>query len=110
GVLTIADFRPRDLAVGGEGAPLIPYVDDLLFGRDNKHRVIQNIGGIANLTLVGGAIRPEEIIAFDTGPGNMVIDGVVSNLTAGRLRYDRDGLIAAEGRVHTGLMTELLTH
>lgn len=111
GITTVADFRVRDVAAGGEGAPLLPYVDYLLFGRDaGRYRIIQNIGGIANLALVGGTLRPEEMIAFDTGPGNMVIDGVVSRLTGGRLRYDRDGQIAAVGQVHEGLLAKLLDH
>lgn len=111
GITTVADFRVRDVAAGGAGAPLLPYVDYLLFGRDEgRCRIIQNIGGIANLTLVGGGLRPEEIIAFDTGPGNMVIDGVVSRLTGGRFRYDRDGQIAAAGQVHAGLLAKLLDH
>lgn len=111
GITTVADFRVRDVAAGGEGAPLLPYVDYLLFGCDEgRYRIIQNIGGIANLTLVGGDLRPDQIIAFDTGPGNMVIDGVVSRLTGGRLRYDRDGQLAAAGRVHQGLLAKLLEH
>lgn len=110
GITTVADFRVRDVAAGGEGAPLIPYVDYLLFGGDDQRRVIQNIGGIANLTLVGGGLGPGEIIAFDTGPGNMVIDGVVNRLTEGRLFYDRDGLIAAAGQRHPALLAKLLTH
>jgi anhydro-N-acetylmuramic acid kinase len=110
GILTVADFRVRDVAAGGQGAPLTAYADYLLFGQDRQTRLIQNIGGIGNVTLVGGAVPFEAILAFDTGPGNMIIDEVVNIVTSGQLAYDQDGLMAAQGKVCADLLTELLTH
>lgn len=110
GILTVADFRVRDVAAGGQGAPLTAYADYLLFGRDQQIRLIQNIGGIGNVTLVGGPVPFAEIKAFDTGPGNMVIDEVVKVVTGGRLTYDRDGQLAGAGEVCPGLLEELLAH
>jgi anhydro-N-acetylmuramic acid kinase len=110
GILTVADFRARDVAAGGQGAPLTAYADYLLFGQDRKTRLIQNIGGIGNVTLVGGAVPFEAIMAFDTGPGNMVIDETVRLITDGRLTYDRDGVMAARGQVCADLLAELLVH
>jgi anhydro-N-acetylmuramic acid kinase len=77
GITTFADFRPCDMACGGEGAPLVPFADHILFRHRTKNRVIQNIGGIANLTYLPANGTISDIIAFDTGPGNMIIDGVV---------------------------------
>ena len=94
GVTTVADFRPADLASGGEGAPLVPFVHYLLFHRPGRFLAVHNIGGIANLTYIRGDRGLEGVIGFDSGPGNMVIDGVVSGLTAGRLLYDRGGRLA----------------
>ncbi len=115
GITVVADFRVRDMAAGGQGAPLVPYVDYLLFKDDRLTRAIQNIGGIANVTYLpaeGGAATgsPDRVIAFDTGPGNMVIDGVVKALSAGRETMDRDGRWAASGRVQAGFLADLLTH
>lgn len=110
GILTVADFRVRDLAAGGQGAPLVPYVDYLLFGGSGKIRIIQNIGGIGNLTLVGGPVGFEEILAFDTGPGNMVIDEIVKKISNGQMRYDHGGNLAGKGRVSADLLEELLAH
>jgi anhydro-N-acetylmuramic acid kinase len=77
GITTVADFRPRDIAAGGEGAPLVPYADYVLFRHSWLARAVQNIGGIANVTFLAGGCKQDEIIAFDTGPGNMVIDGIM---------------------------------
>ena len=107
-VPVVADFRPRDLAAGGQGAPLVPYVDFLLLRDANLGRAVQNLGGIGNVTYLPPGCRAEEVVAFDTGPGNMVIDGVVRQLTAGRLQYDGDGAMAAEGRIDRGLVSDLL--
>jgi anhydro-N-acetylmuramic acid kinase len=102
GVPVVSDFRPADMASGGKGAPLVPLLDYLFFrdqrsGRAARNRIVLNIGGIANLTAIpaGGAI--EEVIAFDTGPGNMLIDAVMERLFD--KRYDRDGKTAASGSV-----------
>ncbi|MEO7652926.1 MAG: anhydro-N-acetylmuramic acid kinase [Bryobacteraceae bacterium] len=105
GIPVISDFRPRDIAAGGKGAPLVPFVDALLFQVRTKHRIALNIGGIANFTSLA---KDGGIIAFDTGPGNMVIDALVSEHTAGRQKFDRGGRIAARGKVHEALLAELL--
>ena len=111
GLITVSDFRARDMACGGQGAPLVAYADYVLFGASsNRTRLIQNIGGIANLTLVGGCVRFEDIIAFDTGPGNMLIDGIVSIATGGQLNFDVDGRLAAAGRVSDTLLERLMRH
>ncbi|MGD9153970.1 MAG: anhydro-N-acetylmuramic acid kinase [Bacillota bacterium] len=110
GILTVADFRAGDVAAGGQGAPLTAYADYLLFGQDRKTRLIQNIGGIGNVTLVGGAVPFSQIMAFDTGPGNMLIDAMVRMSTDGQLTYDRDGMLAARGMVCPDLLAELLIH
>ena len=110
GITTVADFRPRDVAAGGEGAPLVPYADFLLFGGGPVSRAVQNIGGIANVTYLPARGSASDTLAFDTGPGNMVIDYVVSRATSGQLRYDRDGRLAARGRVEPRLLRELMRH
>jgi anhydro-N-acetylmuramic acid kinase len=116
GILTVADFRPRDVAAGGEGAPLVPYADWLLFRDRRKARAVQNIGGIANVTfLPGGTFRVPraslaKLIAFDTGPGNMVIDRAAERASRGRARYDAGGRLAARGRVDAALLGELMRH
>ncbi len=110
GVLTVADFRPRDLAAGGEGAPLTPYPHYILFRHAERCRVIVNIGGIANLTLLPPDASLAEITAFDAGPGNVLIDGVVQRLSGGALEYDDDGAWAASGNVNHALLQRLLGH
>ncbi len=157
GITTVADFRPRDMAAGGEGAPLVPYADCVLFSDLQVCRAVQNIGGIANVTFLpacGDAVRRSEagpsrpcsptdapptrcrrdaragrprheadhaqaaleratrneILAFDTGPGNMVIDGIMRLVTGGRRHCDRGGALAAKGAVHEGLLREMLRH
>jgi anhydro-N-acetylmuramic acid kinase len=97
GVPIVSDFRPADMAAGGKGAPLVPYLDYLLFRDDRIGRIVQNIGGIANLTSIPAGVDATQIAAFDTGPGNMVIDAVTHELY-GR-PFDRDGRIAASGTV-----------
>jgi anhydro-N-acetylmuramic acid kinase len=108
GVPVVSDFRPADLAAGGKGAPLVPYLDYLLFRDARVGRIVQNIGGIANLTAIPAGAPAEDVIAFDTGPGNMVIDAVTRQLF-GR-PYDRDGRIAARGNVLERVVEELLRH
>ncbi len=95
GVPVVSDFRPADLAAGGKGAPLVPYLDSLLFGDAKVGRIVQNIGGIANLTAIPAGAKPGDLIAFDTGPGNMVIDAVTEALFG--KAFDRGGRIAAAG-------------
>jgi anhydro-N-acetylmuramic acid kinase len=108
GLPVVADFRPRDVAAGGEGAPLVPLVDWLLFRRVGATRACLNMGGIANVTVVGE--RLESVRAFDLGPANMPLDLVVHAWTGGAEAFDRDGARAAKGRVDQGLVAELLRH
>ena len=108
GIPVVADFRPRDIAAGGTGAPLVPFVDDRLFRHPRRGRVALNIGGIANITAIPPAARPEDVLAFDTGPGNMVIDALVAELTGGKQRFDRSGRIAASGRIERRLLADLM--
>jgi anhydro-N-acetylmuramic acid kinase len=110
GILTVADFRVADMAAGGQGAPLVPYTDWALLTDPRRPRVVQNIGGIANLTLLLPGATLDQVIAFDTGPGNMVIDGVVSALTRGAKTYDANGAIAALGKCSANVLKELLRH
>ncbi|GIU79287.1 MAG: anhydro-N-acetylmuramic acid kinase [Bryobacteraceae bacterium] len=108
GVPVVCDFRPADIAAGGQGAPLVPYVDYLLFKDPRLRRVALNIGGIANVTCLPPACKPEEVLAFDTGPGNMVIDQLMAHFTAGRRTLDRDGAFAASGQVCPSVVQQLL--
>jgi anhydro-N-acetylmuramic acid kinase len=110
GITTVADFRVSDVAAGGQGAPLVPYADWALFTDLRRPRVVQNIGGIGNLTFLPPRAKLPEVIAFDTGPGNMVIDGVVAALTSGRQVFDREGRLAARGQVSKKLLGELMSH
>lgn len=108
GVTTIADFRPRDIAAGGQGAPLASWGDALLFGDAQLSRAVQNIGGIGNVTWVPPGGQWEAMLAFDTGPGNALIDHAAWRLSGGMQRYDVDGAMAATGRVQDALLAELL--
>jgi len=108
GIAVVSDFRCRDVAAGGEGAPLVPWVDRFLFSQPDRVRVLQNIGGIANLTRVPRAGSDEPLVAFDTGPGNAPIDAAVELATSGTERYDADGRWAAQGGVQTDLLETLL--
>ena len=102
----VSNFRPSDMAAGGQGAPLVPLLDYVLFA-DNKHgRVLQNIGGIANLTAIPAAASPSQVIAFDTGPGNMVIDALAQELL--RKPFDHNGAVAASGAVLRPVLAEAL--
>ena len=108
GLPVVGNFRARDLAAGGEGAPLVPYADLILYGHPTKGRLLQNIGGIANVTVLPAAASPEQIYAFDTGPGNMLIDELVWRATKGRQRFDEGGRIAASGQVSAELLALFL--
>jgi anhydro-N-acetylmuramic acid kinase len=139
GRTVVADFRPRDIAAGGQGAPLVPYLDLLLFRHPRRARAVQNIGGMGNVTYLPAGdqgrttnderrshqhdhpaidselpssfvLRPSAVVAFDTGPGNVLIDEAVRLLTNGRLAYDHDGQIAAGGRIDAELLARWLKH
>ncbi|HEV2201043.1 MAG TPA: anhydro-N-acetylmuramic acid kinase [Bryobacteraceae bacterium] len=109
GVRTISNFRERDVAAGGQGAPLVPLVDYLLFRSRRKVRVALNIGGIANITVIPAGAAPEDVVAFDTGPGNMVVDALVRHLTESRQLYDRNGAIARRSAVHERLLQSMMS-
>jgi anhydro-N-acetylmuramic acid kinase len=110
GITTVADFRTRDIAAGGFGAPLVPYADYILFADKTTGRALQNIGGIANVTYLASGGSPKDIIAFDTGPGNMVIDRITVLTTHGRLAYDAEGEMAAEGVPDEKFLQKLMNH
>ncbi|MEC0266613.1 anhydro-N-acetylmuramic acid kinase [Paenibacillus anseongense] len=116
GRVVVGDFRTADMAVGGQGAPLAPYGDFIMFRDAAKGRILQNIGGIGNCTAIPAQgttatmSDASKLIAFDTGPGNMIMDQVVYELSEGRLTYDADGAWAARGHVHTELLEEMLAH
>jgi anhydro-N-acetylmuramic acid kinase len=108
GVPVVSNFRARDIAAGGQGAPLVPYVDYKLFRHKTRRRIVLNIGGIANITMIPAGARPEDVTAFDTGPGNMVIDALAREASGGKLRFDRGGRMARSGEVDRKLLDELL--
>ena len=108
GVPVVSDFRVRDIAAGGEGAPLSAYVDYLLFRREGPPRALLNLGGIANVTIVTESI--EEVFAFDCGPANMPLDACVHVMTEGKGRCDVDGKLAEQGRIDENLLKKLLEH
>ena len=110
GITTVADFRPRDVAAGGEGAPLVPYADYILFRDKRASRIILNIGGIANLTYLPAGSGADDIIAFDTGPGNMVIDRITYLISNGRHSFDRGGRLGRRGKIDDRLLAELMKH
>ncbi|MGG3886295.1 anhydro-N-acetylmuramic acid kinase [Brevibacillus panacihumi] len=108
GIPVVGNFRARDLAADGEGAPLVPYADYILFRDPQKGRLLQNIGGIANVTILPAGADIEKVVAFDTGPGNMIIDQIVHLVTDGRMRYDEGGKWAATGQVCKEMLDRLL--
>jgi anhydro-N-acetylmuramic acid kinase len=106
----ISDFRSRDMAAGGQGAPLVPWVDQLLFSLPDAARALQNIGGIGNVSWVPPRGSSENVLAFDTGPGNALMDAAVESATGGRLTFDVGGRLSAQGVVDQQLLEELLQH
>jgi len=108
GIPTVGDFRPADMAVGGQGAPLVPFLDYLLFRDAKRGRVSLNIGGIANVTVVPARASAKDVFAFDTGPGNMIVDALVERITRGKATYDRDARIALSGRTIQELLARLM--
>lgn len=107
GITIVSDFRSRDMAAGGEGAPLVPFAHQSLFGTTDDNVAVLNIGGIANITWLGA---DGSVTGFDTGPGNMVMDGVMLAITAGRNNYDQNGELAARGCVCLPLLHDLMAH
>ncbi len=105
GITTVSDFRVADMALGGQGAPLVPFTEQLLYSESGNCRLLLNIGGISNVTVLPG--DNSEIFAFDTGPGNMIIDALVCAMTEGAQAYDYDGQIARSGTVCETLLSEL---
>ena len=108
GIPVVSDFRVRDVAAGGQGAPLVPIADALLFSSDSKWRAIQNIGGIGNVSVVAPGGDLNSVLAFDTGPGVVIIDALVSLLTEGRERFDRDAEFSRGGKAIDELVDDLL--
>lgn len=108
GITTVSDFRPADIALGGQGAPLVPFADYVLYRHPKLGRISLNIGGIANITVIPANAKPSDVFAFDTGPGNMLIDALVQHFTHGRQRYDKDATIAKSGRTNRALIKRLL--
>lgn len=104
GILTVSDFRVADVAAGGQGAPLVPFSEYLLYRREKETILLQNIGGIGNMTVMPAGAKPRDVFAFDTGPGNMIIDAVISAVTGGEKTYDAGGETAAKGKVCNALL------
>lgn len=110
GVPVVADFRPRDMAAGGQGAPLVPLADYILLSSPRKSRCLLNLGGIANVTFLPRGCKLDELLAFDTGPGNAVMDSLAKIFSDGRERYDEGGKLALQGLADRPLLEELLAH
>jgi len=109
-IITIADFRHKDVAAGGNGAPISAYADYIIFRSIDICRAIQNIGGIANVTYIPRNAEIKDVIAFDTGPGNMIIDAIVREMSHGKLNMDLNGEIAAKGKVNEVLLNYMMKH
>jgi len=108
GCTVVADFRPRDLAAGGEGAPLAPFFHFAALGSEREGRVVLNLGGIANVTWLPAGAGPDDVVAFDVGPANALLDGAIQIASAGAERFDRDGTRAGCGRIDESLLASLL--
>jgi anhydro-N-acetylmuramic acid kinase len=108
GITTISDFRPADIALGGQGAPLVPYADYLLYRHSKLGRVSLNLGGIANITVLPAGCKPSQVFAFDTGPANILIDALVQHFTRERQRFDKDAKLALSGHAAPALIDELM--
>lgn len=109
-VPVVTDFRSADLAAGGEGAPVVPFGDWIAFTHERRARAIQNLGGIGNVTVLPRAAGRDDVVAFDTGPGNMVVDALVARFTGGAGRFDAGGAMAARGNVSEDLLARTLAH
>lgn len=110
GILTLSDFRQKHIAAGGEGAPLAPYADYLLFGNSTQNRVLLNIGGIANFSYLPKNKGFNAVVSTDTGPGNTLMDGIITRYTNGEQCYDHDGSLAKTGIINHALLDALLAH
>jgi anhydro-N-acetylmuramic acid kinase len=110
GAPVVADFRTADMAAGGQGAPLVPLVDYLLLRDTKLGTVALNIGGIANITVIPAGAQPDDVYGFDTGPGNMILDGLVRTFTHGRRHYDSEGRMAARGKVLDNPLAQMLRY
>ena len=110
GITVVSDFRARDIAAGGRGAPLVPMLDFLLYSLPGRPRVLLNLGGIANVAFLPASGHAAEVLGFDTGPANMPMDLLVRRLTGGAATYDPGGTRAGQGRVDDALLERLLTH
>ncbi|GHO91664.1 anhydro-N-acetylmuramic acid kinase [Reticulibacter mediterranei] len=110
GITVAADFRVADMAAGGQGAPLASFLDALMFKDAAKTRALQNIGGIGNVTFLSVGDDPKSAYAFDTGPGNVLIDYAARHFSQGAARFDRDGAMARKGHIDTALLVEALSH
>jgi len=108
GIPTVGDFRVADMAVGGQGAPLVPYADYLLYRHEEIGRVSLNLGGIGNLTVLPASARPGQVVAFDTGPGNMLMDALVWHFTRKKQRFDRGARLARQGQSNAKVLRELM--
>jgi anhydro-N-acetylmuramic acid kinase len=110
GIPVVSDLRARDLAAGGHGAPLVPWADAVMFSQPGRARAIQNLGGMANVTLLPADEDPSGILAFDTGPGVALLDAAAEMATGGEWRFDRDGALARKGRVAEAVLDRLMEH
>ena len=108
GITTVSDFRPADIALGGQGAPLVPFADYVLYRDKKLGRVSLNIGGIANITVIPANAKSSDVFAFDTGPGNMLIDALVQHFTHGRQRYDKNARLARNGKLIPQILATLM--
>jgi anhydro-N-acetylmuramic acid kinase len=108
GITTVADFRPADIAQAGQGAPLVPYADYLLYRHEKLGRISLNLGGIANITVIPANAKPSQVFAFDTGPANMLIDALVAHFTRNRQLYDKNARLAQKGQAIPALIDELM--
>jgi anhydro-N-acetylmuramic acid kinase len=107
-ITTVSDFRPADMALGGQGAPLVPFADYTLYRHPKLGRISLNIGGIANITVIPANAKPSDVFAFDTGPGNMLIDALVQHFTHARRRYDKNAALARRGHLNRTLLAQLM--
>jgi anhydro-N-acetylmuramic acid kinase len=110
GCVVVSDFRSADIALGGQGAPLVPFADWCLLVHDARSRAIQNIGGIGNVTFLPPSATPEQVRGFDTGPGNMLLDLAAQWVTGGAQSFDDDGKLAASGKIDFDLLERLIAH